>query len=567
MRAAWTGLLVATALALIFVGSRQQQRSAVLVSKETGGFHPHPRIRSGVFSKTFTQLSAAIQALAAGSGLQMLDCDGDVDPAACKAALGSEAAASRHVPSRQKSSSTGLLLEKMKQTKPKVHRAAITVSSGRRYTRLVKALKESEARDLQLEQEIERLSHVSMQKLPMHQLPLTDCSSAKQFDKNLAILTEIKEKDRCRLPNLWDDTVGKCVKSPLHDTSDEPAECISKEPTHTQLDCLCKNWRDAHVRKLKRYQDLLLFSEEFESSKNTLRSTRQSLDVAPVEADPSDPLKKPYTRQYRHHGSDVHLKRKRWPRYSNEKMAPYGDSHFPHKSWVRYEPTPQRYHRWRPAFPAAPLGFKNWKNFKGKRGNWTGGADLGDNWISGWSDEHPTEYEEDLHEELEDHMASADEATSQLPTLFRTFVNDGEADEGKYSRFPLCYHHHGYWRRLPVSNAEAQLLLGNTTESYELRKFADCNFAFAKESPLNRSTLDLVWGKGHHYLSDRYGAMVDVYPSTTQVYEQLVHPNSKWVQLARYQDKQFPRITPLVQVLSLLALLVQNWYNSTNTDT
>jgi hypothetical protein len=213
------------------------------------------------------------------------------------------------------------------------------------------------------------------------------------------------------------------------------------------------------------------------------------------------------------------------------------------------------------------LGFKNWKKFKGKRGNWTGGADLGDNWISGWSDQHPTEYEEDLHEELEDHMASADEATSQLPTLFRTFVNDGEADEGKYSRFPLCYHHHGYWRRLPVSNAEAQLLLGNTTESYELRKFADCNFAFAKESPLNRSTLDLVWGKGHHYLSDRYGAMVDVYPSTTQVYEQLVHPNSKWVQLARYQDKQFPRITPLVQVLTLLALLVQNWYTSTNTDT
>jgi hypothetical protein len=35
------------------------------------------------------------------------------------------------------------------------------------------------------------------------------------------------------------------------------------------------------------------------------------------------------------------------------------------------------------------------------------GADLGDNWISGFSDRHPggyEGYEEDLHRELEDHM-------------------------------------------------------------------------------------------------------------------------------------------------------------------
>lgn len=68
-----------------------------------------------------------------------------------------------------------------------------------------------------------------------------------------------------------------------------------------------------------------------------------------------------------------------------------------------------------------------------------------------------------------------------------------------------------------MTAAEHELLSGNSTESYEARKFADNNFAFGAESPLNETSLNMVWGTGHRYLSDRYGALVDVYPSTKSV--------------------------------------------------
>jgi len=97
-----------------------------------------------------------------------------------------------------------------------------------------------------------------------------------------------------------------------------------------------------------------------------------------------------------------------------------------------------------------------------------------------------------------------------------------------------------------MTEAEKALLAGHSIEAKEARKFADMNFAF-KGHPLTNSSLDMVWGTGHNYLSDRYGALVDVYPSTKHVWKQMVQPTSHEVFVKRMQDKRFPRITHLVQ--------------------
>ena len=109
-------------------------------------------------------------------------------------------------------------------------------------------------------------------------------------------------------------------------------------------------------------------------------------------------------------------------------------------------------------------------------------------------------------------------------------------------------YHQNYWRKGVMSKADKELLSGNSTEAMEARKFADWNFAMGTDkSPLDKSSLDLVWGTGHNYLSERYGALVDRYPSTKEVYKQLLQPNSQHVWKKRMEDKRFPRITHLVQ--------------------
>ena len=109
-------------------------------------------------------------------------------------------------------------------------------------------------------------------------------------------------------------------------------------------------------------------------------------------------------------------------------------------------------------------------------------------------------------------------------------------------------HTQNYWRKGVMSKADKAILSGNTTDAVEARKFADWNFAMGNaKSPLDESSINLMWGTGHKYLSNHYGALVDAYPSTKEVMKQLLQPNEHAVWNKRMQDKRFPRITHLIQ--------------------
>jgi hypothetical protein len=69
--------------------------------------------------------------------------------------------------------------------------------------------------------------------------------------------------------------------------------------------------------------------------------------------------------------------------------------------------------------------------------------DLGDNWVSGFSDRHGgyEAYEEDMSREMDDHMAPTSEPMSRTPLALRPFVPGGQADEGRWSLNPMRRHH------------------------------------------------------------------------------------------------------------------------------
>jgi hypothetical protein len=69
--------------------------------------------------------------------------------------------------------------------------------------------------------------------------------------------------------------------------------------------------------------------------------------------------------------------------------------------------------------------------------------DLGDNWVSGFSDRHGgyEAYEEDMSREMDDHMAPTSEPMSRTPLALRPFVPGGQADEGRWSLNPMRTHH------------------------------------------------------------------------------------------------------------------------------
>jgi len=308
--------------------------------------------------------------------------------------------------------------------------------------------------------------------------------------ENCAQTAQQFDKNLTTLPMI--ETDDKCTLPNVWDAGNK--ECVQSplgegdKPIDCIIkgpqSCVCKNWQEAHIEKVENYRKLLRDNFAF---------------------------------RYEHEfGSDGYAG-------SYRKGLLSGGRRHALTKWGK--PIPQR-------FPHKS------------------GADLGDNWISGFSDRHSGGYgilEEDLQDGLEDHMASSTEPRARTPVGLRPFVLGGQADAGRWSQNPTRYHHLSYFRGLPMTAAEHELLSGNSTESYEARKFADNNFAFGAESPLNETSLNMVWGTGHRYLSDRYGALVDVYPSTKQLMKQLVQPTLHEVWLKRMQDKQFPRVTKLVQ--------------------
>jgi len=174
------------------------------------------------------------------------------------------------------------------------------------------------------------------------------CSFFEQFDKNLTTLPMIEKEDECTLPNVWDAENKECVQSPLGDAGGAPIDCMIKGPES----CVCRNWKEAHIFKVEAYSKLLRDNFEF----------RYELEFGKLKPDGN--------REYQYDGYQS----------SYRKGLFMGGRRYPVTKWAK--PIPQR-------FPHKS------------------GADLGDNYISGFSDRHPGGYrvlEEDLEDGLQDHM-------------------------------------------------------------------------------------------------------------------------------------------------------------------
>ena len=322
--------------------------------------HPHPRVRSGVFTKTMTELAGAIHALAGAGG-----------PARATAPSGlHEARRARPAPAQRKSaqaaaSRVNSLVKVLEQSE------GAELFSAQKIEHQIEQLKAqgaalsdhpSHGRELaQVAAQARRAGAVLSSRLVLQQdqlaaghgdlmmLKTENCSLAVQFETNLTTLPMIESEDTCTLPNVWDADNGECVESPLGVEGDQPMDCILRGPQS----CVCQNWADAHAWKVYAYRKLLRKNFEFryEEEYGKLTSGGQRQD----EYDG-------YQGSYR-------------------KNIFRGGSRNPLTKWGK--PIPQR-------FPHKS------------------GADLGDNWISGFSDRHKggyAPYEEDLSDELSDHMA------------------------------------------------------------------------------------------------------------------------------------------------------------------
>jgi len=174
------------------------------------------------------------------------------------------------------------------------------------------------------------------------------CSAFEQFDKNLTTLPMIEKEDECTLPNVWDAENKECLQSPLADAGGAPIDCMINGPES----CVCRNWKEAHIFKVEAYSKLLRDNFEF----------RYELEFGKLKPDGN--------REYQYDGYQS----------SYRKGLFMGGRRYPVTKWAK--PIPQR-------FPHKS------------------GADLGDNYISGFSDRHPGGYrvlEEDREDGLQDHM-------------------------------------------------------------------------------------------------------------------------------------------------------------------
>lgn len=129
------------------------------------------------------------------------------------------------------------------------------------------------------------------------------------------------------------------------------------------------------------------------------------------------------------------------------------------------------------------------------------GADLGDNFISGSSDEHGNDGDG------EDHLVLASEASMKMPTELSTFFGKAERPER-----PM-------YARKHLKNKDIDRL----RRDKGLLKYADNNFAFGRHSPLNKKLRGVLYGSADPVMSDRYGFPSDVMPSTKQ-YRRQVSP-------------------------------------------
>jgi len=154
------------------------------------------------------------------------------------------------------------------------------------------------------------------------------------------------------------------------------------------------------------------------------------------------------------------------------------------------------------------------------------GADLGDNWISGFDQQH--------RDGTGDRFRSPRDPRSASP-FSETGAFFGQADRDRTD--PL------YSKDARLSEADKERL-----QDQRLLQFAHSEYGSDHKSPLDPELRKMVWGDAAQYMQDSYGYPSDSFPSTRQMKKQLMNTVTKGVLEARYDRKKgFPRVTPLVE--------------------
>ncbi|EKX37412.1 hypothetical protein GUITHDRAFT_116372 [Guillardia theta CCMP2712] len=154
------------------------------------------------------------------------------------------------------------------------------------------------------------------------------------------------------------------------------------------------------------------------------------------------------------------------------------------------------------------------------------GADLGDNWISSFDQQHKDGSGDSY---ISQRRSNAGSPSSEAETFF------GGSDADRSS--PL------YRKDARLSKQDKERL-----KDERLLQFANSEYGSEHTSPLNPKLLKMMWGDAANYMRDSFGYPADYFPSTRQMKKQLMKTTSKDVLQARYDKKKgFPRVTPVVE--------------------
>ncbi|EKX54539.1 hypothetical protein GUITHDRAFT_100015 [Guillardia theta CCMP2712] len=156
------------------------------------------------------------------------------------------------------------------------------------------------------------------------------------------------------------------------------------------------------------------------------------------------------------------------------------------------------------------------------------GADLGDNWISGFD----PQYRDGTGDRYRSPRSRNSRHGSPLSEAGAFF---GHVDRDRTS--PL------YSRDARLSAADKRRL-----QDQRMLQFAHSEYGSDVKSPLDPELRKMVWGDAADFMQDSFGYPSDTFPSTRQMKKQLMNTATKEVLEARYDRKKgFPRVTPLVE--------------------
>jgi hypothetical protein len=153
------------------------------------------------------------------------------------------------------------------------------------------------------------------------------------------------------------------------------------------------------------------------------------------------------------------------------------------------------------------------------------GADLGDNYVAGWTDKHGM-----YPEALSDKLALPKEAAMRQPEEFSTFFGE-----------PSARHRPMYSRR-HLKKRDINRLRKNP----RLLKYARKRDAWGRRSPLSRKIRRLNYGTAAKYQRNKFGFPSDILPSTAQLHRQvdpeLTNPRMRDVDAKRHDPWANPDV-------------------------